>query len=113
MKKCTTNLPFLDIMINKMDTNILMDMYNKSTDLKGCIPFSSNHSRSCLRNIPFCLVSRICTIAEEEKIKLKQVSELKISLTMSPWTTIVCFCVVNVNDEHTKPRFKRKLRGHI
>ena len=44
------------------------------------MPFTSNHPRSFLRNIPFCLAKRICTIAEEEEEKLKGLSELKTSL---------------------------------
>ena len=27
------------------------------------------------------------------------------------WLQTFAFCAVTVNDEHTKPRFKRKLRG--
>ena len=42
--------------------------------------FSSNHPRSCFRDISFCLVRRICTILEEEDTKLKRLSELKTSL---------------------------------
>ena len=56
-----------------------MDIYNKPTDSKKYVPFTSNHLRSCLRNIPFCLARRICTIVEEEDMKLKQLIELKIS----------------------------------
>ena len=40
----------------------------------------SNHPRSCLRNIPFCLARCICAIVEEEETKLKRLSELKTSL---------------------------------
>ena len=32
MERSTTNLPFLDIMINKTGTKIWMDIYNKPTD---------------------------------------------------------------------------------
>ena len=80
MERSTTNLPFLDIMINKTGTKIWMDIYNKPTDSKRYVPFTSNHPRSCLRNIPFCLARRICAIVEEEETKLKRLSELKTSL---------------------------------
>ena len=79
MERSTTNLPFLDIMIYKTGTKIWMDIYNKPTDSKRYVPFTSNHPRSCLRNIQFCLARRICAIVEEET-KLKQLSELKASL---------------------------------
>ena len=80
MERSTTNLPLLDIMINKTGTKIWMDIYNKPTDSKRFVPFRSNHPRSCLRNIPFCLARRICAIVEEEETKLKRLSELKTSL---------------------------------
>ena len=80
MGTSTTNLPFLDIMIDKTGTKIWMDLYNKSTDSKRYVPFTSNHPRSCLGSIPFCLATRICTIVEEENTKLKRLSELKTSL---------------------------------
>ena len=34
MEKRQTRLPFLDIMLNKSGTKILMDIYNKPTDSK-------------------------------------------------------------------------------
>ena len=80
MKRNTTNLPILDIMTNKTGAEIWMDTYNKPTDSKRYVPFTSNHPRSCLRNIPFCLARRIYAIVEEEETKLKRLSELKTSL---------------------------------
>ena len=56
-----------------------MDIYNKPTDSKRYVLFTSHHPRSCLRNIPFCLPRRICPIAEEENTKLKRLSELQTS----------------------------------
>ena len=51
MEKSQTRLPFLDIMINKSGTKIWMDIYNKPTDSKRHISFTSNHPRYCLTNI--------------------------------------------------------------
>ena len=67
-------------MINKTGTKIWMDIYNKPTDSKRYVPFTSNRPRSCFGNIPFCLARRTCAIVEEEETKLKQLSELKTSL---------------------------------
>ena len=53
MEKSQTRLPFLDIMINKNGTKIWMNIYNKLTDSKRYVPFTSNHPRYCLINIPF------------------------------------------------------------
>ena len=57
-----------------------MNLYNKPTDSKIYVPFTSNYLRSCLRNIPFCLARRNCAIVEKENTKLKWLSELKTSL---------------------------------
>ena len=72
-----TRLPFLDIMINKSGTKIWMDIYNKLTDSKRYDPFTANHPRHCLTNIPFSLARRICTIVENENVKEKRFKELK------------------------------------
>ena len=58
-----------------------MDIYNKSTDSKRYVAFTSNHLRSCLRSIPFCLTRRIYTIVEEENAKLKRLSARNIKTT--------------------------------
>ena len=56
-------------MINKSGTKIWVDIYNKPTDSKRYVPFTSNHPWHCLRNIPFSLARRIGTIVENENIK--------------------------------------------
>ena len=80
MERSSTNLPFLDITINKTGTNIWMDIYNMPADSKTYVPFTSKQSRICLRNIPFYLARHTCTIVEEEDKKLKRLSEIKVSL---------------------------------
>ena len=77
MEKSQTRLPFLDIIINKSGTKVWMDIYNKPTDSKRYVPFTSNHPRHCLTNIPFSLARRICTIVEKENVKKKRFKELK------------------------------------
>ena len=44
------------------------------------MPFTSNHPRHCLTNIPFSLARRICTIVENENVKEKRFKELKRTL---------------------------------
>ena len=80
MERSTTSLRILDIMINKTGTKTWMDIYNKPSDSKRYVAFTSNNSRSCLRNIPFCLARCICTIIEEENTRLKLLLELKTIL---------------------------------
>lgn len=66
-------LNFSDILVNKkyifqyISKNIL-----KATD--------SNHPKSCKKNIPFCLASRICTIVESTSMKLIKLEKLKTTM---------------------------------
>ena len=63
--------------MNKSGTKIWMDIYNKSTDSKRYVSFTSNHPRHCLANIPLSLARRISTIVENENVKEKRFKELK------------------------------------
>ena len=46
-----------------------------------CVPFPSSHPNHCKRNIPFCLARRICTIAENNAEKLKNLENLESNLS--------------------------------
>ena len=61
MDRSTTNLLFFRY---KTGTKIWMDIYNKPTDSKRYVPFTSNHPRSCLRNFPFSLARATVTRAK-------------------------------------------------
>ena len=54
-----------------------MDIYNKPTDSKRYVLFTSNHPRHCLTNISFSLAKIICTIVKNENLKEKYFKELK------------------------------------
>ena len=54
-----------------------MDLYHKPTDKQRFIPYSANHPKQCLKNIPFVMAGRICTIDENNSIKNKHLNELK------------------------------------
>ena len=77
MEKSQTRLPFLDVMINKSGTKIWINIYNKPTDSKRYVPFTSHHLQHCLANIPFSLARRICTIMKNEDVKEKRFKEMK------------------------------------
>ena len=64
-------------MIKKCGTK---SVWNKSTHSKRYVPFTSSHPRHCLTNIPFSLARRICTIVENENVKVKRFKELKKAL---------------------------------
>ena len=71
------DLPFLDIVINKEEKKIFMDIHFKPTDAKRYGYLKSNHPRHCLKNIPFSLARRICMIAEKDSLKEIKMKELK------------------------------------
>ena len=80
METSDTQLPFLDVMINKETKKVFMDIYSKPTNSKRYVSFKSNHPKYCLKNIPFSLARRICAIAEKDSIKEIKLKELKILL---------------------------------
>jgi len=80
MQTSTLELPFLDILIIKNNTEINTDIYYKETDSKQYLNFTSCHNKHTKINIPFTLAKRICTIVSNDKLKLKRLNELKHSL---------------------------------
>ena len=54
-----------------------MDLYHKTTDTQRCLPYSTSHPKHCLKNIPFVMARRICTIVENNCLKNKDLRELK------------------------------------
>ena len=73
-------ISFLDILINQCDNNVWLDIFFKSTDTRRCVPFNSCHPKKCLKNIPFTLAIRICTIVERERVKQIRLKELAVIL---------------------------------
>ena len=69
MEKSQTKLLLLDIMINKSGTKMWIDISNKGVDSKRYVPFTSNHLRHCLANVPFFLARRMCPIVRNENVK--------------------------------------------
>ena len=81
MEYSKDQIPFLDILIKRNENGIWVDLYHKPTDTQRCLPFTSSHPNHCKRNIPFCLARRICTIAENNAEKLKNLENLKTNLS--------------------------------
>ena len=81
MEYSKDQIPLLDILIKRHENGIWMDLYHKPTDTQRCLPFTSSHPNHCKRNIPFCLTRRICTIAENNTEKLKNLENL-IQITL-------------------------------
>ena len=81
MEYSKDQIPFLDILIKRSENGIWMDLYNKRTNTQRCLPFTSSHPSHCERNISFCLARRICTIAENNAEKFKNLENLKPNLS--------------------------------
>ena len=76
-------IPILDTLIKRNENGIRMDLYHKPIDTKTPIDTYRHH---CKRNIPFCLARRICTIAESNTEKLKNLEKLKSILLKYHYT---------------------------
>ena len=73
-------LSFLDIFKTKPGNKIWMNIYAKPADPKRYASYLSNHPKSCLKNIPFCLARRICMIVENKNVRYMKVKELRTIL---------------------------------
>ena len=54
-----------------------MNIYLKPTESKRYVYYLSNHTKSCLKNIPFCLARRICMIVEKKNVRYMKLKELR------------------------------------
>ena len=79
MEYSKDQVPFLDILIKRNKNGVWMDLYHKPTDTQRSLP--SSHPNHYKRNTPFCLARRICTIAEINDEKLKNLENLKTNLS--------------------------------
>ena len=73
MEYSKDQIPFLDILIKRNENGIWMDLHHKPTDTQRCLPFTSIHLNHCKRNI--------CTIAENNAEKLKNLQNLRSNLS--------------------------------
>ena len=82
MEYSKDQIPFLDILIKRNENSIWIDLYHKPTDTQRCLHFTSSHPNHCKRNISFCLLARrICSIAENNAEKFKNLENLKKNLS--------------------------------
>ena len=70
-------LLFLNILIKKSVKKNWMKIYSKPNDSKRYVSYVSNHLKSLLKNIPFCLPSRICMIREDKYVRYMKLKELR------------------------------------
>ena len=80
MQTSEYQLPFLDVMVIRINTSISTDIYFKSTDSKQYLNFRSCHPTHTKVNIPFSLARRICTIVSDISVRNVRLKELASSL---------------------------------
>ena len=81
IKKSSTSIPFLDVLITKQQDKITTDIYYKSTDTHQYLHFGSSHPRHTKRSIPYNLARRICTIVSDKQTRDQRLCELETYLT--------------------------------
>ena len=74
------SINFLDIHLTVKDHKITTDIYRKPTDSQQYGHYKSCHPNHTKHNIPFNLARRICTIVEDNSLRHKRLTELKLNL---------------------------------
>ena len=69
MEHSSKELPFLDILIKKVNGQIITDINHKPTDTQQYLHFKSYHPKNCIKSIPYILVRRIHTIITKKLFK--------------------------------------------
>lgn len=73
-------LPFLDILVKRLDGKIVTDIFYKPTDSKQYLEYFSCHPRHIKNNVPYNLARRICSIVVDIQLRNERLSELETSL---------------------------------
>ena len=68
---------FADWIIFMIHSEKCMDFYHKPSDTQRCLPYSTSHTKHCLKNVPFVMVRSMCIIVENNSVKSKYLKELK------------------------------------
>ena len=71
---------FLDITMMVQKKKVITDMYYKPTDTHNYVPFNSTHPKHILKNIPYNLARRLCTIVDSKKTLNMRMKELQETL---------------------------------
>ena len=74
------SINFLDIHLTVRDHKITTDIYCKPTDGQQYVCYKSGHPNHTKRNIPFNLGRRICTMVEDNTLRHKRLTDLKLNL---------------------------------
>ena len=66
-----------------------MNVNSKPTDSKRYVSYLSNHPKSCLKNILFCLARGICMIVQNKNVRYMKLKELKAILKTQKYPKMV------------------------
>ncbi len=85
-------LSFLDVLVKRVNSKIVTDIYHKPTDARQYLHYKSCHPRHVRNNVPFSLARRICTIVSDSKLKTQRLNELKFHLAKQAYPKSVIEC---------------------
>ena len=69
MEHSSKELPFLDILIKNINSQIIRDIYHKPADAQQYLHFKSQHPKNRIKSIPYTLAHRMHTIITDKNIK--------------------------------------------
>ena len=80
---------FFDTLITKIGEKIRINIHSKSTISIRYVSHLSNHPKSCLKNIPFCLLRCTCIIVENENVRHTKIKEIRTILKAQKYSQMV------------------------
>ncbi|XDV16664.1 hypothetical protein PO909_016270 [Leuciscus waleckii] len=69
-------LPFLDVLVRKVDNTLHTEIYRKETDRNSFLHYQSFHPPSLKRSLPYSQLLRVCRICNEDEVFERQAGEL-------------------------------------
>ena len=80
MESSPNKMNFLDVQLLILNDKVITDIYYKPTDTQNYVPFKSSHPKHTLKNIPYNLARRLCTIVDERSTLNKRLEQLTSTL---------------------------------
>jgi hypothetical protein len=92
-----TPIPFLDVKVIKSGTEMLIDIFYKTTDTHQYLNSKSCHpTHTCTkRSTPYNLARRICTIVTDEGTRDQRLTELKTYLAAQNYPETIILSAIN------------------
>ena len=87
MEHSLKELPLLDILIKRVNSQIITDIYHKPTDTQQYLHFKSHHPQNSIKSIPYTLAHRIHIIITDKNLKKTRLKELHKTLHQRGYPT--------------------------